>query len=45
MSERDLTHLDESGSARMVNIGEKPETLRRLVAITGATPAPRLGCG
>lgn len=27
-----LTHLDESGAARMVNVGGKPETVRRAVA-------------
>jgi len=31
MSER-LTHLDESGEARMVDVGEKPATRRRAVA-------------
>jgi len=31
MSER-LTHLDESGQARMVDVSEKPETVRRAVA-------------
>jgi cyclic pyranopterin phosphate synthase len=28
----DLTHIDEAGRARMVNIGEKPITSRRAVA-------------
>ena len=28
----DLTHLDESGSARMVDVGDKPVTSRRAVA-------------
>ena len=28
MSDPELTHLDESGSARMVDVGEKPETRR-----------------
>ncbi len=28
----DLTHLDEEGSARMVDVGEKPVTARRAVA-------------
>lgn len=32
MSDRRLTHLDESGAARMVDVGEKPETERRAVA-------------
>jgi cyclic pyranopterin phosphate synthase len=27
-----LSHVDESGRARMVDVGEKPETLRRAVA-------------
>ncbi|WP_027005083.1 cyclic pyranopterin monophosphate synthase MoaC [Conexibacter woesei] len=27
-----LTHLDESGEARMVDVGEKPTTMRRAVA-------------
>jgi cyclic pyranopterin phosphate synthase len=38
----DLTHLDEHGDARMVDVGNKPETRRRAVAeghlsLTGAT--------
>src|SRR4051794_9456273 len=28
----DLTHLDSEGSARMVDVGAKPETARRAVA-------------
>lgn len=32
MSEERLTHLDESGAARMVDVGGKPETERRAVA-------------
>ncbi len=28
----DLTHLDRNGRARMVNVGDKPETLRRAKA-------------
>jgi cyclic pyranopterin phosphate synthase len=32
MSEDRLSHLDESGSARMVDVGGKPETERRAVA-------------
>jgi cyclic pyranopterin phosphate synthase len=28
----DLTHLDEQGNARMVDVGEKPSTARRAVA-------------
>ncbi|MEM4781746.1 MAG: cyclic pyranopterin monophosphate synthase MoaC [Halalkalicoccus sp.] len=30
--ERDLTHVDDSGEARMVNVGGKPDTARRAVA-------------
>ncbi|MFC6904466.1 cyclic pyranopterin monophosphate synthase MoaC [Halalkalicoccus tibetensis] len=30
--ERDLTHVDESGEARMVDVGAKPDTARRAVA-------------
>jgi cyclic pyranopterin monophosphate synthase len=32
MSEKRLTHLDESGAARMVDVGEKAVTHRRAVA-------------
>ncbi len=32
MSERRLTHLDDSGAARMVDVGSKPESERRAVA-------------
>lgn len=32
MRPRRLTHLDASGRARMVDVAEKPETLRRAVA-------------
>jgi cyclic pyranopterin phosphate synthase len=32
VSERDLTHLDESGRARMVDVGPKDATARRAVA-------------
>jgi len=32
VSERDLTHLDESGRARMVDVGAKEATARRAVA-------------
>ncbi|ESP87644.1 cyclic pyranopterin monophosphate synthase MoaC [Candidatus Halobonum tyrrellensis] len=31
-SDADLTHTDESGDARMVDVGEKPDTARRAVA-------------
>jgi len=30
--ENDLTHVDEEGDARMVDVGEKPDTARRAVA-------------
>jgi cyclic pyranopterin phosphate synthase len=33
MSERKLTHIDESGKARMVDVGGKPETERMAVAM------------
>ncbi|MDP9172602.1 MAG: cyclic pyranopterin monophosphate synthase MoaC [Planctomycetota bacterium] len=32
MAKRRLTHLDDSGKARMVNVGDKPITERRAVA-------------
>lgn len=32
MAERDLTHVDESGRARMVDVSEKPATARTAVA-------------
>src|SRR3954467_11490856 len=32
VSERDLTHIDEAGTARMVDVGEKEPTARRAVA-------------
>ena len=32
MSRRKLSHFDERGKARMVEVGEKPETSRRAVA-------------
>jgi cyclic pyranopterin monophosphate synthase len=32
VTERELTHLDESGEARMVDVGAKQPTLRRAVA-------------
>ncbi len=31
-SERDLTHVDESGDVQMVDVGDKPDTTRRAVA-------------
>ncbi len=36
-----LTHLDEEGSARMVDVGAKPETERRAVARTVLRMSPR----
>ena len=38
---RDLTHLDEAGRARMVDVGDKPSTDRRAVAraVVRVTPA------
>jgi len=33
MSENDLTHFDEAGRARMVDVGAKAETDRRAVAV------------
>jgi cyclic pyranopterin phosphate synthase len=36
----ELSHLDESGAARMVDIGDKPETARRAVAACRVTMAP-----
>lgn len=33
----DLTHFDEKGNTRMVDIGEKPETLRIAIAIGHVT--------
>ncbi len=32
MSEHHLTHLDESGQAKMVDVGAKPDTERMAVA-------------
>ncbi len=32
MTDDDLTHVDESGDAQMVDVGEKPDTARRAVA-------------
>jgi cyclic pyranopterin phosphate synthase len=32
LTERELTHLDESGEARMVDVGAKQPTMRRAVA-------------
>ena len=37
---RDLTHLDEHGSARMVDVGDKPVTERRAVARATVRMAP-----
>jgi cyclic pyranopterin phosphate synthase len=40
MSERDLTHLDESGRARMVDVGAKEATARRAVAEAALRMSP-----
>lgn len=32
MRMKELTHIDEAGNARMVDVGDKPATLRRAVA-------------
>ncbi len=40
MSERRLTHIDESGSARMVDVGSKEPTARRAVADARLRMAP-----
>jgi cyclic pyranopterin phosphate synthase len=39
MAEEGLTHLDESGAARMVDVGAKPDTER--VAIAGGINCQR----
>ena len=36
----ELSHLDERGRARMVDVGDKPETLREAVAEAGVRMAP-----
>lgn len=36
----ELTHFDEKGNARMVNVGEKPETLRVAIARGHVTAKP-----
>ncbi len=40
MSERELTHLDESGRARMVDVGPKEATARRAVAAATLRMSP-----
>ncbi|HWK36361.1 cyclic pyranopterin monophosphate synthase MoaC, partial [Sphingomonas sp.] len=35
-----LTHLDDSGAARMVDVGDKPVTTRRAVASGRITLSP-----
>ena len=40
MSERELTHLDESGAARMVDVGAKAETRREATAECFVRMAP-----
>lgn len=37
----DLTHLDDSGAARMVDVGGKPATARRAVATGRITMSPQ----
>ena len=39
----DLTHLDEAGNARMVDVGDKPVTRRRAVAEAIVTLSPETG--
>ncbi len=41
MSEERLTHLDESGSARMIDVGGKAESERRAVAEARMKMSPR----
>jgi cyclic pyranopterin phosphate synthase len=36
----ELTHFDESGASRMVDVGGKPETVRRAVASGGVRMSP-----
>lgn len=38
---KNLTHVDESGAVRMVDVGEKPVTARRAVAIGRVVLEPR----
>jgi cyclic pyranopterin monophosphate synthase len=40
VTERDLTHIDESGTARMVDVGGKDETARHAVAEARLRMAP-----
>lgn len=40
MPEEELTHLDEAGHARMVDVGDKPVTRRRAVATAGVRMSP-----
>jgi cyclic pyranopterin monophosphate synthase len=40
MTEKKLTHLDESGTARMVDVGHKPDTERVAVARGSVRMAP-----
>lgn len=37
---KELTHLDEKGRARMVEVGEKPETVREAIARGGVGMKP-----
>ncbi len=43
MSEDHLTHLDESGQAKMVDVGAKPDTER--VAVAGGEVLLKAGNG
>ena len=40
MAEAGLTHFDETGASRMVDVSAKPETLRRAVAVGKITLLP-----
>ncbi len=40
MAEEELTHLDEAGHARMVDVGGKPVTRRRAVATAAVRMSP-----
>lgn len=37
-----FTHLDESGQMRMVDVGDKPETLRRATAACRVVVGPKV---
>ena len=40
----DLSHVDESGGVRMVDVGGKPESRRRAVASASVRMAPETAC-